>query len=112
MRQPCFSPSFYRELASENPFGLTLNWREVEAWFRFIAWPSYKTYRYRKHTVAVRRWWARAKLSELQRAREALENEKLEIAQREQDALSIVIESTPEIDPVVLRIFGGNGVSV
>ena len=108
VERPVFSPEFYRELASENPFGLSLHWREAEAWFHHIAWPAYKTYNYKRHHQTVRRWWARCSVQDLERARDAMENVKLERAQTEQDALP-----TEEIDfttpPATLRkILGGN----
>ncbi len=87
LERPVFSPEFYRELALENPFGLTLHWREAEAWFNHIAWPAYKTYNYTRHKTAVRRWWAQCSERDLERARNAMENVRMEFAQEEQDSL-------------------------
>lgn len=107
MERPVFKPEFYRELAEENPFGLTLNWHEVEAWFNFIAWPVYKTYIYKNHKTAVRRWWARAHLRELERAREAMENARYERAQAEQDALPTEELTDIPHNATIFKIFGG-----
>lgn len=110
--KPVFKPEFYRELAAENPFGLTLHWREVEAWFDHVAWPAYKTYNYTRHNVTVRRWWARCSMRDLERARQAMENVMLERAQREQDGLELeagVAEFFPENTTVLRKIMGGKG---
>jgi hypothetical protein len=108
--KPVFKPDFFRELARENPLGLTLHWREAEAWFNFIAWPAYKTYKYRRHSAAVRRWWANLTMKDLERAREAMENVKLERAQAQQDELVAgVQEFYPENVIVLHKILGGKG---
>lgn len=110
MGRPVFKPEFYRELASENPFGLTLHWREVEAWFNHIAWPAYKTYHYKRHHQCVRRWWANCRMADLERAREAVENVKLQRAQTQQDQLEAGIAEFYPSDSIVLRkIMGGKG---
>ena len=108
--KPVFTPEFYRELASDNPFGLTLHWREVEAWFDFIAWPAYKTYTSTRHRQAVRRWWARCRSEDLARARNALNNVELERAQKEQDSLQeeAAQVGTPH-NAIISNIFGGKG---
>lgn len=110
MDKPVFAPEFYRELALDNPFGLTLHWREVEAWFNHIAWPAYKTYNYKRHHQTVRRWWARCRIEDLGRAREAMSNRDIERAQKEQDELQRKGSKpdTPHI-ATVTRIFGGDG---
>jgi hypothetical protein len=108
--KPIFKPEFYRELARDNPFGLTLHWREVESWFNHIAWPAYKTYSYKRHGQTVRRWWARASAKDLDRAREAMENVKMERAQVEQDTLTTNgHEATPQNVSALRKIMGGNG---
>jgi len=109
LERPIFKPEFYRELAHDNPFGLTLHWREVEAWFNFIAWPAYKTYNYSRHQQTVRRWWARTSTRDLERAREAMDNVKLERAQVEQDELQPDNDSPPANDTVLRKILGGKG---
>ena len=108
--KPVFSPEFFRELASENPFGLKLHWREVEAWFNFIAWPAYKTYNYTQHQRAIRRWWARACTMDLERAREALENTKFARAEDEQSRITAtdILDGPPNHD-VIHKVFGGRG---
>ena len=110
MKKPVFKPEFYRELASENPLGLTLHWREVEAWFNYIAWPAYKTYNYKRHSVAVRRWWARVRVDDVERARDAVENQRMEKAQVQQDELpdECIDDATPHGD-TIRHIFGGRG---
>jgi hypothetical protein len=109
LERPVFKPDFYRELASENPFGLTLHWREVEAWFNHIAWPAYKTYNYTRHQQTVRRWWARSSMRDLERAREAVDNVRLEFAQAEQNSLPTEeIDDTPAT-ATITKIFGGKG---
>jgi hypothetical protein len=111
MNKPVFNPDFYRELAAENPFGLTLHWREVEAWFDYIAWPAYKTYGYTRHHRSVRRWWARCTMYDLDRARDAMDNIKLERAQEEQDQIQPKeqLEATPETHNALRKIMGGRG---
>jgi hypothetical protein len=111
--KPVFNPDFYRELASENPFGLTLHWREVEAWFDYIAWPAYKTYGYTRHRKAVRRWWARCTMYDLDRARDAMDNIKVERAQGEQDGLEGSTEnnSSPMNETSLRKIMGGKSES-
>jgi hypothetical protein len=108
--KPFLSPAFYEELASENPFGLTLHWREVEAWFDYIAWPAYKTYKYTRHSRAVRRWWARCSMKDLERARAAMGNVDLEQAQTEQNAL-VPNDRDPDTpyNDTLRSIFGGKG---
>ena len=110
MERPVFKPEFYRELAQDNPFGLTIHWRDVEAWFNYIAWPAYKTYNYRRHGVAVRRWWARAGTRDLERAQEARENAKIEKAQVQQAELpdESLEDDTPHGE-TIRHIFGGEG---
>jgi hypothetical protein len=110
VERPVFKPAFYRELALENPLGLTIHWREAEAWFNYIAWPRYKTYKYTRHGVAVRRWWANLSMRDLERAREAMENAKFEDAQVEQDKLDLeqgVQELYPSDSPALRKIMGG-----
>ncbi len=108
LERPIFNREFYRELASENPFGLTLDWREAEAWFNHIAWPAYKTYPYRQHKRAVRRWWARCSMRDLERAREAMDNTKVERAQAEQDELPIEDQLySPDTAKTLRKILGG-----
>lgn len=111
LERPVFSPAFYRELALENPLGLTLHWREVEAWFNYIAWPAYKTYGYRRHKQAVRRWWSRCSMRDLDRARAAMENHKIEMAQESQDALPLPDGEavSPDHVPALRKIMGGRG---
>lgn len=114
MERPVFKPDFYRELALENPLGLELHWREVEAWFNFIAWPAYKTYNYRRHAQTVRRWWARVRMDDLVRAREAMENTKIGRAQEEQDRMDAEVDqmftdSTPKNKNALRKILGGGG---
>jgi hypothetical protein len=108
--KPVFAPEFYRELASDNPFGLTLHWREVEAWFNYIAWPAYKTYNYKRHHQTVRRWWARCRSEDLERARDAMSNKEMENAQKQQDDLpaSGDYDGAP-YDDTIRSIFGGKG---
>ena len=109
MERPVFKPEFYRELASENPLGLTIHWREVEAWFNIVAWPAYKTYPYRQHKKAVRRWWSRVSERELDRVRNAMENVTLERAQGEQDQLSNEeLTGSPDL-ATIHKILGGSG---
>jgi hypothetical protein len=107
--KPVFKPEFFRELAAENPLGITLHWREAEAWFNYIAWPAYKTYKYTRHGVAVRRWWANLSMKDIDRAREAVENARLEHAQIEQDDLESSSENnlSPANDTVLRKIMGG-----
>jgi hypothetical protein len=108
LKKPVFKPAFYRELASENPLGITLHWREAEAWFNFIAWPAYKTYGYRAHKKATRRWWARLSIKELERARDAMENVQFEAAQADQDALvPDDRQADTPYDDTLRVIFGG-----
>jgi hypothetical protein len=110
VERPVFKPEFYRELASENPLGLTIHWREVEAWFNIVAWPAYKTYTYRQHKKAVRRWWARVSERDLDRTREAMDNVKLGRAQEEQDCIATVsmeLPPTPEGMRMLKSIMGG-----
>jgi hypothetical protein len=109
VERPVFSRNFYRELAQDNPFGLTLDWTEAEAWFNHIAWPAYKTYKYKRHAVAVRRWWARTSLADLERARDAIENAEMEKAQAEQDALpdSDFAQDESPHTATIHKIFGG-----
>ena len=111
MIKPVFKPDFYRELAEENPFGMSLHWREVEAWFDYIAWPAYKTYNYKRHGVAVRRWWARCSMQDLCRAREAMDNVQLERAQDEQDQIHAEeqFETSPDTTNALRKIMGGKG---
>ena len=111
MDKPVFKPEFFRELAAENPFGLTLHWREAEAWFEHICWPAYKTYNYKRHGVAVRRWWARCSMRDLERAREAMDNTKVERAQEEQDQIAAEewTEVPPESVNALRKIMGGKG---
>lgn len=106
--KPIFTPEFYRELAQENPLGLKLHWREAEAWFLFIAWPSYKTYNYTRHRQTVRRWWSKISMRDLERAHVAMDNMRIETAQVEQDLLQRPddIEGTANL-PTLHRIFGG-----
>jgi len=115
--RPVFSRDFYRELAAENPFGLTLHWREVEAWFNYIAWPAYKTYHYKRHQVAVRRWWARCHMRDLERAREAMENADYEEACEQQAKLldaevdqMFADKHNPQNRRILRKIMGGGGV--
>ncbi len=72
MKKPVFSPQFFSELAEENPLGVELEPEMVEAWWQYIAWPRYKTYKYRDHKRAVTRWWAGVCREDLSRARTAL----------------------------------------
>lgn len=112
MERPVFKPEFYRELALENPLGLTIHWREAEAWFNYIAWPAYKTYGYTKHHRATRRWWARVTMRDLDRARDAMENVKFEEAQVDQDKLDLEPQLYPPAlndSPVLRKILGGKG---
>jgi hypothetical protein len=105
--KPVFKREFFRELALENPFGLTITWQEAEAWFEHICWPAYKTYNYKRHSIAVRRWWARTSFRDLERARDAMENVKLEGAEFEESP----IMDTPDDSNVVAinKILGGKG---
>jgi hypothetical protein len=109
LEKPVFSDAFYRELAAENPFGLTVTRQEAEAWFHYIAWPAYKTYHYKRHQIAVRRWWARCTMKDLDRAREAMENRKFEQAQNQQDDLDSGSDNSlsPDNDTSLRKILGG-----
>jgi hypothetical protein len=111
VERPIFKPEFYRELAQDNPFGLTLHWREAEAWFNYIAWPAYKTYGYTRHQMTVRRWWARATQGDIQRARDAIENVEMERAQKEQDSLpeDSFEQDSPQNPTALRKILGGKG---
>lgn len=108
--KPQFKPEFFRELARENPFGLTLHWREVEAWFEYICWPAYKTYNYKRHRLAVRRWWARCSMRDLDRAREAMDNVKFERVQKQQDQMPDLSDDDSPYDDTLRVLFGGKGV--
>jgi hypothetical protein len=88
MEKPVFAPSFFEELAIDNPLGANLTTAEVEAWWHFIAWPRYKTYRYRAHKRALRKWWAGISMSDISRAREAMERSKVAAAQARQDEIA------------------------
>lgn len=87
MEKPVFKPEFFRELAHDNPLGLTISPEEAEAWWLYIAWPSYKTYKYVLHKKAVRRWWSYLSMKDLGRTREAILNAELEHAAEEQERL-------------------------
>lgn len=108
MKKPVFKPEFYRELARDNPLGLTIHWRVVEAWFNYIAWPAYKTYRYTRHQVAVRRWWARVSERDLDRTHNAMENVKMAAAQESQDELPALTDEPGGSNVVSInKILGG-----
>jgi hypothetical protein len=107
VRKPVFKPEFYRELARDNPLGLTLHWHDAEAWFNFIAWPRYKTYNYKRHHQTVRRWWANLSMRDLDRARDAMENVKIEVAQLSQRALEITPAFYVPDNPALIKILGG-----
>lgn len=113
MERPIFNPNFYRELASENPFGLELHWREVEAWFNHIAWPAYKTYNYRQHRKTVRRWWAHCSFLDLERARDAMDNVKMERMVEQQDVPGRVtaqeVIDNPPNNNIIRKVLGGRG---
>lgn len=87
MEKPVFGPDFFRELAIENPLGVELSEEDAEAWWHWIAWPAYKTHRYKDHKRAVRNWWARLTFTELTRAREARARAELQEAQLEQEEM-------------------------
>lgn len=84
MEKPVFKSDFFQELAEENPLGVTILVEEAEAWWHYIAWPSYKTYAYKLHKRAVRRWWSRLTVTDLARARQAIANAYLESARAAQ----------------------------
>jgi hypothetical protein len=109
--KPTFKPDFYRELARDNPFGITLHWREVEAWFEYIAWPAYKTYNYKLHLKATRRWWARCSMQDLERARDAMDNVKFERAEEELKRFGAEewLEASPFEKNTLTKIMGGKG---
>ena len=98
MEKPVFAPSFFEELAADNPLGANISAAEAEAWWHFVAWPKYKTCRYRAHKRAVTRWWARLRPFELDLARQALARCEEEHAQFAQDAL---IDNSFDPNPAV-----------
>lgn len=87
MEKPEFAPSFFEELAQDNPLGITISAAEAEAWWNWIAWPRYKTYGYKRHKVAVRRWWAGITISDLKRTVEAMGRAEIEYAMEYQAKL-------------------------
>jgi len=87
MDKPVLAPAFYEELASENPLGIKMSVGDVAAWWHFIAWPRYKTYQYRSHKRAIRRWWANVTMGDIERARESRQRHFEEREQEIQDSL-------------------------
>ncbi len=93
--KPVFSPQFFRELAQDNPLGMTISPELAEAWWHWVAWPTYKSYRYRAHKRAVRQWWSAVTVLNLQRAQDAIDNQRAEQAARAQ---AEVIHPLPAVD--------------
>jgi len=87
MEKPTFGPRFYQELAFDNPLGMYITERDVEAWWHYIAWPKYKIRRYKNHTRAVMSWWSRITVADLVRAREAAERAQLAEAMAVQEQM-------------------------
>jgi hypothetical protein len=86
MDKPILAPALLRELAKENPFGITLSMNDVQAWWD-LTWLTYKTRKYRNHKRAIRSWWARATLDDLHRARLRKEIERMDRLDRAQEAI-------------------------
>lgn len=108
MEKPVLAPAFLRELARDNPLGITIKAKEVRAWFDYVAWPSYKTYQYKLHKRAIRRWWARIRMQELERARDAMAAHDAERLQKIQDRiLTMPNDGKIESYPALRKIMGG-----
>lgn len=73
MEKPSFPPGFWADLAEENPLGVALSAQDTKEWFDW-AWFRYKTYDYRNHKRAVRRWWSGVTQADLDRSRERARN--------------------------------------
>ena len=107
MEKPVLSISFKKELAAENPFHVPVTMNDVEAWWD-LTWLRYKTYRYKNHKRAIRRWWARARYEELLDARgrkQAIENVHL---QDRQDRMVLRDRTEPSVErsAQLARVFG------
>ncbi len=105
MDKPVLSPSFKKELAADNPFSEPISMNDVQAWWD-IAWLTYKTYGYRNHKRAIRRWWARARIEELHRARDRKREIELHRLQQKQDQLKPRTSTLPMNAAALDRVFG------
>ena len=72
MEKPVLPPSFWRELARDNPWGRRdITESDAKAWFDWV-WPAYREHRPSarpKHRMRISRWWIRATPADLDRAR-------------------------------------------
>jgi hypothetical protein len=100
------SPALLRELAEDNPLGITLTPEEVMGWVQYVCWPRFKTYKYQQRTRAMKRWWASVRMEDIQRARDAMGRAALERLQAKQDEISRA--PMPDVPlPAALRILSG-----
>ena len=98
MDKPVMSPSFWEELADNNPLGMQLSAADARHWFDLV-WLRYSTYRYTKHRRAIINWWSRVSESEIEQARQRAarivndeENAKLEARAQAETKLTLVTD--------------------
>ncbi len=109
MEKPVFNPEFFRELAQDNPLGMDLTPEIAEAWWHYVAWPRYKTYRYRSHRRAVTKWWASVSKADLDCAQSAIDHArdaKAARAQRDLFAHGAPTPSSAAIAGAIAGMFG------
>lgn len=72
MEKPSLPPSFWHQLAANNPLGMTLTADDARAWFDLV-WISYAQRGYRNHKRAIAAWWLNVREEEIDRARARVE---------------------------------------
>lgn len=111
--KPVLSPAMLAELARDNPLGITITPDEVEAWWNYVAWPRFKTYEYRQHGRAIRKWWARVRMDEIEHARASMGRARVEHLERLQERLNAPPaendQTAEERRGAMRAIFGGKG---
>ena len=65
--KPELSPQFWQLLADTRPYGLDVTAADVRSWFD-VTWPTYSTYRYKRHKRTIASWWSHAREREIEAA--------------------------------------------
>jgi hypothetical protein len=91
--RPVLAPKLLRDLASTHPFGAQpLDVELVAAWWD-ATWPTFKLFEekqgrpFSRRGLAIRKWWAKARVADLDRAREILERREVDAAAARQREL-------------------------
>jgi len=113
--RPVLAPTLLRALSETNPFGSKPVPVELVAAWWDATWPAFQLFEekrrgaYKRRGAAIRKWWAKARLWDLDRAREMLERRECDAAAaRQRELLAATPPPAPEVHRVALRkIMGG-----